>query len=92
MIAAAYAIDVNESNLQQVIERSMTTQPVVFYFWSPQSPHCQTLGTTLDKLAAEYACQFTLAKVNCDTEKMVAAQFGLRAIPTVYLLQQGPTG
>lgn len=44
MLAAAYAIDVNESNLQQVIEKSMT-QPVVFYFWSPQSPHCQTLVT-----------------------------------------------
>lgn len=88
MLTTAYAIDINESNLQQVIEQSMM-QPVVFYFWSPQSPHCQALGITLDKLAAEYAGQFTLAKVNCDTEQMVAAQFGLRAIPTVYLLQQG---
>lgn len=38
MLATAYAIDVNESNLQQVIEQSMM-QPVVFYFWSQQSPH-----------------------------------------------------
>ena len=88
MLATAYAIEINESNLQQVIEQS-TTQPVVFYFWSQQSPHCQALGATLDKLAAEHAGQFTLAKVNCDTEQMVAAQFGLRAIPTVYLLQKG---
>ena len=30
-----------------------------------------------------------LARVNCDEEQNVAAQFGLRAIPTVYILQEG---
>jgi putative thioredoxin len=30
-----------------------------------------------------------MAKVDCDAEQMVASQFGLRAIPTVYLFQNG---
>nr|WP_314263222.1 co-chaperone YbbN [uncultured Moellerella sp.] len=88
MLANAQIFDVNETNLHQLVEQSMN-MPVVFYFWSAQSPHCQELHVTLDKLANEYAGLFILAKVNCDVEQNVAAQFGLRSIPTVYLLQQG---
>ena len=88
MLANAQIIDINETNLHQVIEQSMTL-PVMFYFWSPRSPHCQDLGLTLDKIAGEYAGLFILAKVNCDEEQMVASQFGLKAIPTVYILQNG---
>lgn len=83
-----HIIDINEANLHQVLDQSVS-MPVLFYFWSDRSQHCQQLGPVLDKLAAEYAGQFILAKVDCDAEQMVAAQFGLRAIPTVYLFQNG---
>lgn len=82
----ATTIDINETNLHQVLEQSMSA-PVLFYFWSERSTHCQQLEPVLDKLAAEYAGQFILAKVDCDAEQRVAAQFGLRAIPTVYLFK-----
>ncbi|QAV22395.1 co-chaperone YbbN [Proteus hauseri] len=88
MLATAHIVDVNESNIQQIIEQSMT-KPVMMYFYSERSPHCAELGATLDKLAAEYADQFILAKLDCDAEQMIASQFGLRAIPTVYILQEG---
>ncbi|OCA56324.1 co-chaperone YbbN [Photorhabdus namnaonensis] len=88
MLPTSTGINVNESNLHQTVEQSMTV-PVLFYFWSERSSHCQELGVILDKLAAEYANQFILAKVDCDKEQMVAAQFGLRAIPTVYIMRQG---
>ncbi|MCA6997888.1 co-chaperone YbbN [Dickeya solani] len=84
----ATMIDINETNLHQVLEQSMSA-PVLFYFWSERSTHCQQLEPVLDKLAAEYAGQFILAKVDCDAEQRVAAQFGLRAIPTVYLFKDG---
>lgn len=63
--------------------------PVLFYFWSERSQHCLQLTPVLDKLAAEYAGQFILAKVDCDAEQMIASQFGLRSIPTVYLFKDG---
>lgn len=84
----ANIIDVNESNLHQVLEHSMTL-PVLFYFWSARSQHCQQLEPVLDKLAQEYAGQFILARVDCDAEQRVAAQFGLQAIPTIYLFKDG---
>lgn len=84
----ATIVDVNESNLHQVLEHSATL-PVLFYFWSGRSQHCLELEPVLDKLAQEYAGQFVLAKVDCDAEQRVAAQFGLRSIPTVYLFKDG---
>lgn len=81
-------VEINESNLRQTLEQSMS-QLVVFYFWSERSPHCQPLTDTLEKLAQEYSDQFILAKVDCDNQQMIASQFGLRAIPAVYLFKDG---
>lgn len=83
---ANFTIDVNESNFQQVLEQSSNV-PVLFYFWSERSEHCQLLDPILAKLAAEYAGKFTLAKIDCDAQQMIASQFGIRAIPTVYLFK-----
>ena len=88
MLQQAQIIDVNESNLQQTLEQS-TQVPVLFYFWSARSQHCQELTPVLEKLAGEYQGQFVLAKLDCDEQQMVASQFGLRAIPTVYLFKDG---
>lgn len=81
-------IDISEANLRQTLEQSMTV-PVLFYFWSERSQHCQQLTPVLESLANQYHGQFVLAKVDCDAEQMLASQFGLRAIPTVYLFQNG---
>lgn len=81
-------VNITEANLQQTLEQSVAT-PVLFYFWSERSQHCLQLTPVLESLAAQYNGQFLLAKVDCDAEQMVASQFGLRAIPTVYLFQNG---
>lgn len=83
-----FIVDVNEQNIQQVLQES-TSLPVMFYFWSERSPQCQELTVTLTKIAQEYQGKFILAKLDCDEQQMLAAQFGLRAIPTVYLFQNG---
>lgn len=88
MSPQASIIDINDSNLHQTLEQSMQI-PVLFYFWSDRSQHCQQLTPLLERLAQEYAGQFILAKLDCDKEQMVASQFGLRSIPTVYLFQNG---
>lgn len=81
-------INLSEANLHQILEQSMNV-PVLFYFWSDRSQHCQQLTPVLEKLANQYQGQFLLAKVDCDNEQAIAGQFGLRAIPTVYLFSQG---
>ncbi|OTA18431.1 thioredoxin [Xenorhabdus vietnamensis] len=83
----AQIINIDESNIAQVVQHSLT-QLVVFYFWSPQDLHCHELETTLDKIAHEYAGQFALAKVNCDEFSYIAAQFGVRGLPTVLFVKE----
>lgn len=88
MSSQAAIVTINESNLHQTLEQSMQI-PVLFYFWSARSQHCQELTPVLERLAQEYAGQFILAELDCDAEPAVAQQFGLRSIPTVYLFQNG---
>ena len=88
MSSQAAIVTINETNLHQTLEQSMQI-PVLFYFWSARSQHCQELTPLLERLAQEYAGQFILAELDCDAEPAVAQQFGLRSIPTVYLFQNG---
>lgn len=83
---AQTVVDINETNLHQTLEQSMSV-PVLFYFWSDRSQHCLQLTPLLDKLVAQYPGQLVLAKVDCDAEPMIASQFGLNSIPTVYLFK-----
>lgn len=87
-MSAQNIVTITEANLRQTLEQSATT-PVLFYFWSNRSQHCQQLTPVLEGLATQYNGQFILAEVDCDAEQQLAAQFGLRAIPTVYLFQNG---
>ena len=82
------ALELNEQNLQQIIDQSMQT-PVAISFWAPSMPETLEVNATLEKIAREYQGQFTLATVNCETQQMVASQFGVRGLPTVALFKGG---
>ncbi|CEO38398.1 co-chaperone YbbN [Photobacterium kishitanii] len=82
------ALELNEQNLQQIIDQSMQA-PVAISFWAPSMPETLEVNATLEKIAREYQGQFTLATVNCETQQMVASQFGVRGLPTVALFKDG---
>ncbi|WP_346839348.1 thioredoxin [Microbulbifer sp. SAOS-129_SWC] len=84
-----YIVDVTAENAQQVLIEESMKRPVVVDFWADWCEPCKQLMPVLEKLAGEYAGQFLLAKVNADTEQMLAGQLGVRSLPTVMVLKDG---
>ena len=91
MIATTQAtiVDITVENFQQIIVEASQEKVVLIDFWAPWCEPCKDLQPILEKLAGEYSEHMILAKVDCEAQQEVAAQFGIRNLPTVMVVQNG---
>ena len=89
MSESPFIIDLTLENFEQVVLRDSQQTPVLIDFWASWCQPCQILMPLLSKLAEEYQGKFILAKLNTEEQQEIAAQFGIRSIPTVKLFKDG---
>lgn len=86
-MAAANITTLTQSNFTTEVLQS--THPVLVDFWAEWCGPCKMLAPILDELAEEYSGKVRIAKVNIDEYQELAAQYGIRSIPTLLLFKQG---
>lgn len=74
---------------RDVIHPSMTSL-VILDFWAGWCGPCKQLAPILEKIAGDYAKKgVKLVKIDVDEDKLLAAQFRIQSIPTVYAIYRG---
>ena len=82
-LGGAYVVDVTEATFEaEVIARSSIV-PVVVDFWAEWCEPCKQLSPLLERLAAQDAGRWLLAKIDVDANQRLAGAAGVQSIPMV---------
>ncbi len=63
--------------------------PVLVDFWAEWCQPCRMIAPTIDELATEYKGKVKVGKVDTDANREVSMKFGVNAIPTIILFNDG---
>jgi len=80
-------VKVDASNFQKEVLNS--AEPVVVDFWAEWCGPCKMIAPSLEEIATELAGNVKVAKLNIDENPELAAQYGVRSIPTLALFKAG---
>jgi putative thioredoxin len=89
MADSPFIFEANTQNFAQLVLQNSQQVPVLVDFWADWCQPCRTLTPILTKLIDEYRGAFILVKVNTDQNQALAAQLGVRSLPTVKLFKEG---
>ena len=81
------ALEFTEENFESLAIKS--DKLVMVDFWAEWCGPCRMVGPHVDELAKEYDGKAVVGKVNVDLQGEIAAQFGVRNIPTIVFLKNG---
>ena len=80
-------ITITDDSFQaEVVDSSL---PVLVDFWAVWCGPCRMVAPIVDELAVEYEGRVKVGKVDVDSEQKIAADYGIRSIPTLLLFKDG---
>lgn len=80
-------VHANSETFDQLINSG--SQPVLVDFWASWCGPCKAMSPVLEILADEYSEKLKIIKVNVDDNADLAHRFGIRALPTLSIIDNG---
>ncbi|MBA7598920.1 Thiol-disulfide oxidoreductase ResA [subsurface metagenome] len=74
----------------QTFEDTIRKYPVVVVdFWGQWCPPCHIIAPIIEELANDYSGKVVFSKLNVDKNQMIAAKYGIMAVPTLLIFKNG---
>lgn len=86
-MAGAHVATFTDGNFEAEVLRSST--PVLVDFWAEWCQPCRMLSPTIDALGEQFAGKAKIGKVDTDSNRKVAVQYQISAIPTIIIFKDG---
>ena len=80
------ALEITDNNFKEILAEG---KPVVIDFWAPWCGPCKMVGPIIEELAGDYEGKVLIGKCDVDENSDVAAEYGIRNIPTVLFFKNG---
>ncbi len=80
------AVNLNQHNFREEVLNS--DQKVLLDFWAPWCGPCRMVVPLVEQIAEERP-DIKVGKINVEEEPELAAQYGIRSIPTLLVLEGG---
>jgi thioredoxin 1 len=84
---AGQAVEITDANFEDTILNA--GKPALVDFWAVWCGPCRVIGPIVEELAEQYGDRVVVGKLDVDANRDTAVKYGIQAIPTLLLVNNG---